>query len=121
VTTAVVARRTQRLTHSHSIRNLIRRGSATRGTFATAYFLSDTQPQRIVVRAAVIVSKRISKKAVSRNRLKRIAREFFRQQEKKWKVAGMLALVYHNAEATRASSQTLIDDFNKLAIKQKTI
>ena len=65
----------QRLTQSNEIREVLRSRHCNLSTPVKMFFIPDDQNK-----GCVIVSKRVSKKAVERNRLKRQGREFLREK-----------------------------------------
>ena len=68
--------RTSRIKLASEIRSVLRNGNSVRNQTITVYV--QERNSKTGSRLGIIVSKRVFKKAVDRNRVKRIVREFFR-------------------------------------------
>ena len=74
--------KTERLKHSSEFRQLLKNESLVREDGVTLYF--SKAPSQEKNRIGIIVSRRVFKRAVDRNRTKRKVREFFRLQKSKF-------------------------------------
>lgn len=73
----------ERLRKPDQIRSILKYGSSVRKNGVVLYYLKkDTAREN---RFAVGISKQVFKRAVDRNRIKRIAREFFRRSKRSFK------------------------------------
>lgn len=73
-------RRSQRL-GSADVQTALSRGRSVRARFFRLYYFPN---QLSVARLALIVSKRLAKRAVDRTRIRRLARETFRRSQHRW-------------------------------------
>ncbi len=70
--------RTQRVHRTTDILRVFRQGERARVGNLTLFFLPDSRPESLV-RATVVVDKKLSKKAVVRNKVKRQLREILKK------------------------------------------
>lgn len=97
-----------RLAKTTDIQKVFSRGRAFFNPFFTIRFL----PAKAASRFTVVVSTKISKRAVKRNRLKRIIREFIRLNMGKFQ-AGDYAVIL-KTKAAALDSQVLLQKFSEL-------
>jgi ribonuclease P protein component len=103
--------------HGHgSLRFVYQNGKTVRGPLSSLKFVSN--PRRSDYRLAVVVSKKVSKSAVTRNRIRRRLYEAFRQRETKLNGSyDMVFTVFHEqmAEVPAEDLQKIVDDQLKQA------
>jgi ribonuclease P protein component len=88
-----------------SLRFVFGRGSIVRGPFFSIKYARNTR--RTSYRAAVIVSKKVHKSAVKRNRIRRRLYEIIRQREDRLTRPYDIVLLVHNQDAATVDIQKL--------------
>ncbi len=106
-------KKSNRLAKDKDIHRTIARGRAFFSPFFSIKFLAFPGPTRLTV----VVSTKVFKKAVSRNRLKRIVREYLRKNLQALKSGNYL--ISAKPKAAKASEKDLLADFIQLAAKLK--
>lgn len=90
------------------------------GRFDARYFLIRYQPGvEPQTRVGLAVSKRVSKRAVERNRIKRIARESFRQA--RHRIPSTDIMVIARTQAAGIASEALREDLDRAWPRLKTL
>lgn len=87
----------------HSLDAVYRRGTTVRGPFTMLRYLSN--PKRQQYRCAVVVSKKVSKSAVTRNRIRRRIYEIVRNHYQTAAPVDMVITVFDEAAATMPADQ----------------
>lgn len=103
-----------RLAKDQEIKQVFARGRGFFNPLLNLKHLSSVSP---TVRFAFVVSTKVSKKAVARNRLKRILREFVRQEQKNF-LPGDYVLVL-KPKAAKVAEATLLFEFKELLLKAR--
>jgi ribonuclease P protein component len=94
-------------------------GDRYRGTYLSLRILFDSNTP-LVTRIGIVVSKKVSKLAVTRNRFKRQLRAIFRQLLSQLK-DGLQIVVTVTTVQSKPSYQEIWDDLNKLLAKAKVL
>lgn len=103
-----------RLAKTRDVKTAFERGRGFFNSFFTIKYLATAQP---VARFTVVVSTKVSKKAVTRNRLKRLVREFIRKNMSLFS-SGDYAIVIKSA-AVKAEPKDLVAKFDVLTKASK--
>ncbi len=106
-------KKVNRLAKAKDIQKTIARGRAFFSPFLTIKHLSSSQDPRFTV----VVSTKVSKKAVDRNRLKRVLREVLRKNITQFKKGDYM--VFLKPKAAKLPEAELLKDFSKLVSKCK--
>jgi ribonuclease P protein component len=104
--------KTARLTVAPEFQAVFKKGLKRSGVFFRLYYLA--QPTDTQSRLGLAVPKKMAPLAVTRNRIKRICRETFRQQQTR--TTGDFVLVAQ-AKAKTASSQQLSEELRELLMQ----
>jgi ribonuclease P protein component len=96
--------KTRRLLDARSFGRVFRNASRSRDRFFTILYTTNNQD---IARLGLAISKRHSRKATDRNRIKRIIRESFRQNQAL--LNGLDIVVMNQPETGRASNRQLFD------------
>src|SRR3990167_3293836 len=84
MTKAASFRRAERLIHPQEFRKVLRQGAVVKKNAMALYYLrNDLEFSRL----GIIVSRKAIRRAVDRNRMKRVVRELFRTQKKNFKTS----------------------------------
>jgi ribonuclease P protein component len=94
-------------------------GDRYRGTYLNLRIFLDNNPP-LITRIGIVVSKKVSKLAVSRNRFKRQLRAIFRQLLSQLK-EGLQIVVTVNPVQGKPSYQEIWDDLKSLLVKAKVL
>lgn len=98
--------------HGHgSLRYVYRNGEAVRSRLFTVKFTRN--PRRQVSRYAVVVSKKVHKSAVGRNRMRRRVYEILREFDKHTDRAYDIVIIIANAEVIHMSASELGENLGK--------
>lgn len=101
--------------HGHgSVRSVYRKGRAVRGTLGSLHVLRDHQRR---MRVTVVVSRKVARSAVIRNRIRRRLYEAIRLRQADLPPAAVVLTVYLDAAATMpaAELQSAVDDLLRKA------
>lgn len=91
------------------------------GKFFVFYYLSNnSKTKSIVSQLGVTVSTKVSKRAVKRNYIKRVLREWFRKKQSDFKVVVKVVVVARQA-ASDIKGRDLITDLDNLARRAKLV
>lgn len=104
-----------RLSKSADVKKTTARGRS----FFNPYFVLKHSPTTEPARVTVVVSVKVSKRAVDRNRIKRVIRETLRKDITKFKPGNYAILVKQSA--MKISSQELREQITKSLIASKTL
>jgi ribonuclease P protein component len=107
---------THRLAKTKDVQLAFARGRGFFSPFLTVKYLKLAEPNR---RFTVVVSTKVSKKAVVRNRIKRLLREFIRLNLKNF-LPGDFAVVIKPA-AMKVEEKVLLQEFEKLLRNSKLL
>jgi ribonuclease P protein component len=107
-----------RLRRREDFAKVYAKGDRYKGTYLSLRILYDNDP--IFTRIGIVVSKKISKLAVIRNRFKRQLRAIFRQLLSQLK-GGLQIVVTVTAVQSKPSYQEIWDDLNKLLARAKVL
>lgn len=106
--------------HGHqSVRRIYKQGKAQRNELGSLHVFSDARNP--VTRAAVVVSKKVSKSAVVRNRIRRRIFELVRVHMVEFKYPAQLVFTVYQAEAAVMPAEKLTAEVNNLLERAKLI
>ena len=104
--------KTKRLLNSEQYRKVMRKGlKTTNSLFLLVFFPNDVLTPRL----GITVSKKVSKHAVERNRIKRQGREFFRYHQHSWPNYDFVLIA--NPAAAKADNTTIVEALENIWAK----
>ncbi|MFC1808351.1 ribonuclease P protein component [Candidatus Omnitrophota bacterium] len=108
------ARTTTRLIKSGEFRHVYTTGKRIKGEVAWLYFVKSGQGH--AARLGISIGKRIIKKSIDRNRIKRIIKEWYRQNPRSSSLGGcdIVVVIKKQIETTPSASKRLRDELRYL-------
>ena len=110
--------KTRRILKTKEFQDIFNHG--TKSVFPELVFISQSKERRDYSRIGIIVSKKVSKKAVERNKVKRRLREVFRKLDKPFSALSCDTVVIARNYAKHATYQRLLRSSNRGLFKIKT-
>ena len=99
--------------HGHgSLRYLFKNAQAVRSRYATLKYIAN--PKRKAARFSVVVSKKVHKSAVGRNRIRRRLYEIIRQEQPRFNGIYDVAIIVTSAEILAAPHEELLESVRDL-------
>jgi len=106
--------------HGHqSVRRAYRQGRPVRGTYMSLHSYTEGQGQH--TKAAVVVSRKVDKSAVKRNRVRRRIYEQVRLQLADFKNPVALVFTVYKPEIAELTSEQLVKEINGLLSRSRTL